>query len=533
MSSSKNQTAVTNSEDENYETAVLEFLDKELAASQPSRSPGDQSAELDAIVTDLLKQVITESDRLQEGETSASKDEAVSMISSLILEQTESPEPSDLVSNLDRGLSQIVSTEDLWESGCADAQPQEKVSELESSTLEQPVPESAVPDSLNLDDISLESLGLENTSLDAGGLDSIGPAIAEPFAPTPEAPVEDAESRPPKVLPKEKTTKPRSSVYPNVMFQPIAPPRRKPSVKAIALAGSLIAVAAGIYFFLSSRGGAPEVASVSPTVSAPAVAEVDNQVPPPSAQAPSRTDRQKKASPSPRSFSTAPPPKTASVNTAQANPVPGKSAQMPPVPQPAKNSNTTTASTQPPAAAGKLEAKPAVAEKMVPDKLSTPPSAAMPASAVSGSPSFDTDDSVSPSPATSANTILVTETVDNAPPQLLASAPAKLDPLQPRSQDLLAAPARSRVSIPPVPISQPNPVYPEIALRNRISAAVTLELQVDERGRVTRAIPVNGPTVFHSAAVAAALKWRYKPASINGVNVPSPVKVTMNFALNK
>jgi TonB family protein len=170
---------------------------------------------------------------------------------------------------------------------------------------------------------------------------------------------------------------------------------------------------------------------------------------------------------------------------------------------------------------------------MVPDKPSTPPAAAVPASAVTGAPSLDTADRDSSPLATSASTILVTETVNSAPPQLLSSAAAKLDPLQPRSQDLLAAPAQSRVSIPAVAISQPNPVYPEIALRNRLSAAVTLELQVDERGRVTRAIPVNGPAVFHSAAVAAALKWRYKPASINGVNVPSPVKVTMNFTLNK
>jgi TonB family protein len=72
-----------------------------------------------------------------------------------------------------------------------------------------------------------------------------------------------------------------------------------------------------------------------------------------------------------------------------------------------------------------------------------------------------------------------------------------------------------------------------LALRSRISASVVLELQVDERGRVTRATPVSGPVLFHSAAVTAGLRWRYKPASIDGKNVPSQVRVTMNFTLNK
>jgi TonB family protein len=47
---------------ESYEAAVLDFLDKEMAAVQPVQNGSEQSDELNALVTDLLKQVITESD---------------------------------------------------------------------------------------------------------------------------------------------------------------------------------------------------------------------------------------------------------------------------------------------------------------------------------------------------------------------------------------------------------------------------------------------------------------------------------------
>jgi TonB family protein len=48
---------------ENYEAAVLDFLDREMAAVRPTQKRNDQSEELDALVSDLLKQVITESDQ--------------------------------------------------------------------------------------------------------------------------------------------------------------------------------------------------------------------------------------------------------------------------------------------------------------------------------------------------------------------------------------------------------------------------------------------------------------------------------------
>ncbi len=61
MGSNEGHTAKPDNQ-ENYEAAVLEFLDKEMATVKPA-SRNDQSEELDALVSDLLKQVIKESDQ--------------------------------------------------------------------------------------------------------------------------------------------------------------------------------------------------------------------------------------------------------------------------------------------------------------------------------------------------------------------------------------------------------------------------------------------------------------------------------------
>ena len=52
----------------NYEATVMDFLDKEMAAIQPDNKQNESGQEVDELVTDLLKQVITESDE-PNGET--------------------------------------------------------------------------------------------------------------------------------------------------------------------------------------------------------------------------------------------------------------------------------------------------------------------------------------------------------------------------------------------------------------------------------------------------------------------------------
>ena len=52
----------------NYEAAVLDFLDNEMVDAPSTLTEKKQSEELDALVADLMHQVMTESDQAQTGE---------------------------------------------------------------------------------------------------------------------------------------------------------------------------------------------------------------------------------------------------------------------------------------------------------------------------------------------------------------------------------------------------------------------------------------------------------------------------------
>jgi TonB family protein len=85
----------------------------------------------------------------------------------------------------------------------------------------------------------------------------------------------------------------------------------------------------------------------------------------------------------------------------------------------------------------------------------------------------------------------------------------------------------------PEVIDSPNPVYPEEAARRRLGGTVTLELLVDENGSVQDVKVLNGikPDFgLNEAAVAAVRKWRFKPATKEGVRVK--VRITQRIRFN-
>jgi TonB family protein len=92
-----------------------------------------------------------------------------------------------------------------------------------------------------------------------------------------------------------------------------------------------------------------------------------------------------------------------------------------------------------------------------------------------------------------------------------------------------AAPVAAKPSMPAIPISQITPRYPELAIRTHAAATIVIEVQIDAEGKVVKATPVSGPPLFHMEAIHAAMKWRYRPASVNGVNVSGHDRVTMTF----
>lgn len=70
--------------------------------------------------------------------------------------------------------------------------------------------------------------------------------------------------------------------------------------------------------------------------------------------------------------------------------------------------------------------------------------------------------------------------------------------------------------------SLPQPPYPPIARAAHASGTVTVQVTVDEEGKVISAHPVSGHPLLQAAAVAAARQAKFSPTKLSG----QPVKVT-------
>ena len=100
---------------EQYEAAVLDFLNKEIEAVQPIQEGKEQSRELDALVTDLLKQVISESDQPHAVKDAVSENKIdVSLHDSPPETVTSFLVPGDVLPHPEQQISQFEDREDLF-----------------------------------------------------------------------------------------------------------------------------------------------------------------------------------------------------------------------------------------------------------------------------------------------------------------------------------------------------------------------------------------------------------------------------------
>jgi protein TonB len=86
-----------------------------------------------------------------------------------------------------------------------------------------------------------------------------------------------------------------------------------------------------------------------------------------------------------------------------------------------------------------------------------------------------------------------------------------------------------------IPLQRLPPQYPRDAARNRIQGWVQLEVQVNADGsvrgaRVTEAKPKG---LFEASAVAAVLKWKFKPRMVNGQPVAQRGMQKIEFNLTE
>jgi protein TonB len=81
-------------------------------------------------------------------------------------------------------------------------------------------------------------------------------------------------------------------------------------------------------------------------------------------------------------------------------------------------------------------------------------------------------------------------------------------------------------------IEAPQPEYPVEARRKNVSGTVTVEIEIDEDGKVASARAASGPDALRAAAVKAAYKARFKPAMVEGKPVKFSAALTYQFVID-
>ncbi len=82
-------------------------------------------------------------------------------------------------------------------------------------------------------------------------------------------------------------------------------------------------------------------------------------------------------------------------------------------------------------------------------------------------------------------------------------------------------------------LSLPAPAYPDTAKRMRIAGTVTVEVVIDENGRVISAEATGGPVTLRVASVQAAQRARFSPTKLSGQPVKVSGLINYKFALTK
>jgi protein TonB len=111
--------------------------------------------------------------------------------------------------------------------------------------------------------------------------------------------------------------------------------------------------------------------------------------------------------------------------------------------------------------------------------------------------------------------------VEDEPPPVAKRAPKPL--LRPLSGGVLNGKA----------VSLPVPVYPPAARSMRAHGMVTVDVVIDETGKVISAKALSGQPLLQQAAVQAAKEARFSPTLLSGQPVKITGQINYNFALGR
>jgi len=87
--------------------------------------------------------------------------------------------------------------------------------------------------------------------------------------------------------------------------------------------------------------------------------------------------------------------------------------------------------------------------------------------------------------------------------------------------------------MPPKPIKNPAPVYPEIARVAGVEGVVILGVKTNEEGQVVDAIVLRSIPLLDQAAIDTVRQWVYEPLVVDGKAVPVVFTVTVRFQLKE
>jgi periplasmic protein TonB len=82
-------------------------------------------------------------------------------------------------------------------------------------------------------------------------------------------------------------------------------------------------------------------------------------------------------------------------------------------------------------------------------------------------------------------------------------------------------------------LALPPPSYPETAKRMRIAGTVSVDVVIDENGKVISAVASAGPVTLRDAAMQAAQKARFSPTKLSGQPVKVSGVINYKFALTQ
>jgi TonB family protein len=97
-----------------------------------------------------------------------------------------------------------------------------------------------------------------------------------------------------------------------------------------------------------------------------------------------------------------------------------------------------------------------------------------------------------------------------------------------KESDLQPVPFPENVQVPKL-IKTVEPVYPEKMRASGVTASITLQMDVDEQGKVWRVKAFKGDDEFVKAAVAAVGQWQVEPLVVDGKAQPQTFTCTFNF----